>query len=197
MAEDREAEPKKKDEDKLEFTPEGESLGYISLDQARVLAIQHARDNREAYGRFADRDLVWEVTSAQETEDYYEIRLSHVPAPPFNGTPGVELYTIDKIGGVELRQMLTPPRPRRSSVPALALISGLSAVVIAVAVLFTAGVFSLGGVTGMAGGSVSAPVSESSMVIPVDVLPDEPSTFSYAVASILGVDATSAGQVIE
>ena len=28
----------KQEEDKLEFTPEGETLGYISLDQARVLA---------------------------------------------------------------------------------------------------------------------------------------------------------------
>ena len=28
-----------KEEEKQEFTPEGETLGYISLDQARVLAI--------------------------------------------------------------------------------------------------------------------------------------------------------------
>ena len=32
-----------KEEEKLEFTPEGETRGYISLDQARVLALQHAR----------------------------------------------------------------------------------------------------------------------------------------------------------
>ena len=58
--------PNKKDEEKLEFTPEGEVLGYISLDQARVLAMEHARDNREFYGRrYARRDLVWEV-AAQE-----------------------------------------------------------------------------------------------------------------------------------
>ena len=44
----------KKEEEKLEFTPEGETLGYISLDQARVLALQYARDNREIYGRYAD-----------------------------------------------------------------------------------------------------------------------------------------------
>ena len=48
----------KEDEPKLEFTPEGETLGYISLDQARVLALQHARDNPEFYGRYADRELV-------------------------------------------------------------------------------------------------------------------------------------------
>ena len=51
MAEDGEK------DDKLEFTPEGETLGYISLDQARVLALQHARDNREIYGRYVDREL--------------------------------------------------------------------------------------------------------------------------------------------
>ena len=32
-------------EDKLEFTPEGETPGYISLDQARVLVIEHAREH--------------------------------------------------------------------------------------------------------------------------------------------------------
>ena len=31
------------DEGKLEFTPEGETPGYISLDQARLFAFQHAR----------------------------------------------------------------------------------------------------------------------------------------------------------
>ena len=41
MAEDQ----GKKDEEKIEFTPEGEAFGYISLEQARVLAIEHARDN--------------------------------------------------------------------------------------------------------------------------------------------------------
>ena len=36
----------KQDEDKPEFTPEGETLGYISLDQARVLAIMEPRRSR-------------------------------------------------------------------------------------------------------------------------------------------------------
>ena len=43
MAED----PGKKD-DEFDLSPELE--GYISLDEARVLALQHARDNREVYG---------------------------------------------------------------------------------------------------------------------------------------------------
>ena len=55
MAEDE----RKQDADKLEFTPESETRGYISLDQARVVALQHTRDNREVHGRYADRGLVW------------------------------------------------------------------------------------------------------------------------------------------
>ena len=47
-----------KEEEKFDFTAEGEALGYISLDQARVSAIQHARDNRDFYGRgYANREL--------------------------------------------------------------------------------------------------------------------------------------------
>ena len=41
MAED----PGKKEEEKFDVTSEGEAVAYISLDQARVLAIEHARDN--------------------------------------------------------------------------------------------------------------------------------------------------------
>ena len=66
-----------KKEEKLEFDSTGQALGYISMDQARVLALQHARDNRDIYGRYADADLVWEVAATEETEDYYEVRLSY------------------------------------------------------------------------------------------------------------------------
>jgi len=41
----------KKEEEKFDFTSEGEVLGYISLDQAGVLAVQHARENTDFYGR--------------------------------------------------------------------------------------------------------------------------------------------------
>ena len=41
----------KKDEEKLDFDSVGQAIAYISLDQARVLALQHARDNTEFYGR--------------------------------------------------------------------------------------------------------------------------------------------------
>ncbi len=129
-----------KDDDKLEFTPDGETLGYISLDQARVLALQHARDNREVYRRYADRELVWEVASAEVTEDYYEVRLSYRPAG-FRGRPGVEQFTIDKTGPIELRQILREPRPYSAFYGILAI--GIAAVIgVTLGVLFAAGVFS-------------------------------------------------------
>ena len=64
-------EEEKKEEEKFEFDAAGEALGYISLDQARVLAIEHAQHYIEYYGRrYARRELVWEEMSAEEGEDY-------------------------------------------------------------------------------------------------------------------------------
>ena len=53
MVEDGDKE--EEDEQKLEFGSAGQEIAYISLDRARVLALQHARDNREFYGRYADQ----------------------------------------------------------------------------------------------------------------------------------------------
>ena len=90
MAEDKQEE---------EFTAEGEFLGYISLDQARIQAIEHARDNIEFYGgQYIDIGLVWEVCRVQESDDYYEIRLSFRPSGGFRGEPGVEQFVFEKIG---------------------------------------------------------------------------------------------------
>ena len=75
MAEDGE----KKEEEKFEFDSTGEVLSYISLDQARVLPMEHARDNRDFYGRrCAGQELVWEVLSQEESEYYGLIRLRQV-----------------------------------------------------------------------------------------------------------------------
>ncbi|MCI0794731.1 MAG: hypothetical protein J4O03_14810, partial [Chloroflexi bacterium] len=112
------AEDEGKQEEKFEFTTEGEALGYISLDQARLRAIQHARENTDIYGpRYSQVDLVWEVLSSEEGEDYYQVRLSYRPARGFKGDPGVEQFTIDKSGSIELRQILSEPRPRTRMVP--------------------------------------------------------------------------------
>ena len=65
MAEDE----AKKEEGKIDFTPEGEADKYISLDQAGVIAVEFARDHVDFYGPdYADQELVWKVLSQDEKE---------------------------------------------------------------------------------------------------------------------------------
>ena len=129
----------KEDEVKLEFDSAGQAIAYISLDQARVLALQHARDNREFYGRYADQELVWAEVGAEESEDYYRIQLSYRPARGFRGRPGIEQITIDKAGLIELRQILSEPRPSRVYVFGLVAV-GILILGGAVGGLFAAGI---------------------------------------------------------
>jgi len=64
-------------EERWEVTREGGTPGYFSLDQARAVALQQARDNQDFYGpRYSAQDLVWEVLSQKERRDYYDIRLA-------------------------------------------------------------------------------------------------------------------------
>ena len=111
MAEEEE----KKEEEKFEFTPEGETLGYISLDQARILAMRTARETPCAYGRrFRNVPMAFEVTAQEETEDHYAVTFSFRPEGEFTGTPGQEQFFIDKTGTLEVRQVLDLPRPERA-----------------------------------------------------------------------------------
>ena len=88
----------------------GLAPGQISLDQARVLAIRHARENTDFYGEgYAGSNFVWEVISEEDTGNYYEIRLGYRPSGRFRGEPGVEQFTIGKSGSIELRQILDEP----------------------------------------------------------------------------------------
>ena len=96
-----------KDEKQDQFDSAGETRGYISMDQVRISAIQHARDNTDFYDpSIRYEPLVWEVIDQRETEDFYEIRLSFRPARRFQGEPGIEQFTIDKTGKIELRQIV-------------------------------------------------------------------------------------------
>ena len=62
------------------FDSSGESQGYISIEQAGVLAIQHTQNNTEFYDSSIRHDsLVWEIECQVETDDFYEIRLSFRP----------------------------------------------------------------------------------------------------------------------
>ena len=81
------------DKDKKEgsFDSASEAIEYISLDQARILAMRHARENTDLYGRrYRNRELVWKVTSEESDEDDYHISLTFRPAGGFQGEPGVE-----------------------------------------------------------------------------------------------------------
>ena len=81
----------KQNQDKFDFDQRGEAPAWISMDQARVLAIQHARDNTDFYGpRYTGVSFVWEVLSQEQTEDYYESRLSFRPSGRYRGSPGIE-----------------------------------------------------------------------------------------------------------
>ena len=131
-------------EEKLEFTPEGEALGYISLDQARVLAMRTARETPGAYGLFyADIPMAFDVVEAGQTEDHYVITLSFRPQGEFAGRAGREQFFFEKEGNVAHRQVLSLPSLRRR-IPRIAAAVGL-ALVAAIAVGVSIGVARGGG----------------------------------------------------
>ncbi|MCI0779678.1 MAG: hypothetical protein J4N93_00160 [Chloroflexi bacterium] len=145
-AEDQE----KKDEEKFEFTAEGEALGYISLDQARVLAMRTAREAPGVYGRrFRNVRMAFEVAAEEETEDHYVVTLSFRPQGTFAGTPGQEQFFIGKEGAVEHRQVLDVPRVAGRRFPLIPAAVGLVGVAVAVvAVVVVVGGFGGGGDVG-------------------------------------------------
>ena len=99
----------KKEEEKFEFTREGETLGYISLAQARLLAMETARASPGDYGRrFRRVSMAFDVVESIEEEDYYVVTLSFRPQGGFTGAPGRELFFITKEGAVSIRQVLDP-----------------------------------------------------------------------------------------
>ena len=111
-------------EDKFEFTDSGEVIEWITLEDARVRAIEHARDNTDFYGQeYAGVRLAWEVLSQEEGEEYYTIRLSFRPSGRFRGEPGVEEFVFDKLGELRIRQILDEPSsssPVPTDTPAIA-----------------------------------------------------------------------------
>lgn len=134
----------KNKDDKLDFDPAGQERGYVSQDQARVLAIQHARDNTEFYiSVYASGELVWEVISQEESQDFYEIKLSYRPAGRFRGEPGIQQLTIGKTGEIKLRQILNEPEAAAigSPHPLLLGAAGLAMIAGIVGIVFAMGVF--------------------------------------------------------
>ena len=85
------AEDQGKEEEKFDFTGEGEAVGYISLEQARVLAMQTAKETPGEYGsEYQTVSIAFEVVQANEGEDYYDVTLAFRPQTAFLGRPGQE-----------------------------------------------------------------------------------------------------------
>ena len=161
----------KQDEKKFDFTREGEALGHISLDQARVLAMRTAREAPGAYGsRFRKVPMAFEVVEDNETEDHYVVTLSFRPEGAFAGSAGQEQFVIEKEGGIAFRQVLTVPR-RRGRLPVIPTAVGFVIVggIAAVAAVFAIGGFGGGGDGGAAlpGASIADP-APAVAVIPAD-----------------------------
>lgn len=109
------AESQSEEKQKSGFHDAGGSAGYISMDQAGVFAIRHATDNKHFYGsKYAHRNLTFEVIDAEEGEDNYYIRLSYRPCSPWSGLRGIELFTVNKIGTIEARQIIEEPADAES-----------------------------------------------------------------------------------
>ena len=103
-----------KQEEKFEFTAEGEALDYISLAQARMLAMQTARETPGDYGRrFSSVPMAFEVIESSADEVYYNATLSFRPQGQFTGALGQEQFFIEKEGSIFHRQVLAVPRQRR------------------------------------------------------------------------------------
>ena len=127
------AEDKGKEEEKFDFTPEGE--GYISLAEARVLAMQTASSVPGDYGRsFRGVAMVFEVVESGEDADYYNITLSVRPQGNFAGTPGQEQFVIGQDGTVVLRQVLSSPVREGGGFPVIPVAIGLVVVGVIAAV---------------------------------------------------------------
>jgi hypothetical protein len=107
------AEDNGKEEEKFDFTPEGEVLDYISLQQAVLLSRRQARESDERYKeRLGWEEIVWaELRSETVGEDYYRIVLQF--RRPTRGIleeqTGEEEFLFDLTGVLQDRQVLLWP----------------------------------------------------------------------------------------
>ena len=75
--------PEKKRRRKVRVRLGGPGLGYISLDQAGVLAIQTARGTPGEYGsQYQDVPMAFEVSNGHDTEDYEDLYTITCPSGP-------------------------------------------------------------------------------------------------------------------
>ena len=118
------AEDQGKEEEKFDVTSEGE--GYISLAEARVLAVRTAGETPGDYGRqYQGVAMVFEVAESGEDEDFYNITLSFRPQGSFDGTPGQEQFVIGKDGTIAVRQVLSSIVRKGGGFPVIPVAIGL------------------------------------------------------------------------
>jgi len=125
--------------EKIEFISEGGSLLYISLSQARLMAVRTARASPARRYGMLRRKMVFDVINDYEDEDTYTIVLSFRPEGDFDGTPGQERFKFRKTGEFEDREVLSPPKSSmRFLIKGFAPVVGVVAVfgLIAVVVFF-------------------------------------------------------------
>ena len=139
----------KKEEQKFDFDASGEVVSYISLDQARVLAMRTSSEAPGEYGRrLTGVPMAFEVVGEEATEDHYVLTLSFRPQGRFAGTPGQEQFFIEKEGVVAYRQVLSLPeveRRRRFPVAPVLIAVVLIAIVGGVGAVFASGALGGGG----------------------------------------------------
>lgn len=89
-----------KQEEKFDFTLEGEAQGFVTLDQARFVAMQTARERPGNYGTtWQSVPMVFEVVDAEETEDDYSLILSFSPEGEFTAPLVGILFLAESHGG--------------------------------------------------------------------------------------------------
>ena len=107
------AEDQGKEEEKFDFTGEGEAVGYISLPQAVLAARRLARENDEHYkDRLGWTEVVWtELHSESVSEDYYKVVLQfrRPGREILEEHTGEEEFLFDLTGILQDRQILVWP----------------------------------------------------------------------------------------
>ena len=108
---------------------------FVSLEQARRIAVAYARENQEFYARrYRRQELAWHVVSQVERAEVYDIRLSYRPLREFRGRAGVEDFIIDRQGSVQSRRIVTDPVRRRRFPGCGSLAAGVSLLTLVLAV---------------------------------------------------------------
>ena len=98
------------DGEKIEFTSEGGSPVYISLSQARVMAVRTAQASPGRRRWILRRRMLFDVLDDYEDEDGYTIVLSFRPGEDFEGTTGQDQLKFSKSGMFEDREVLSHPK---------------------------------------------------------------------------------------